>query len=60
MVRLERAPWRLLAEIHDRVHVHVHVKGATIGAGLEIAAFAGRVTADPETVFRLPLSSQMP
>jgi enoyl-CoA hydratase/carnithine racemase len=52
LVRLERAPWRLLDAIRDRVHVRVH--GATIGAGIEIAAFAGRVTASPEAFFELP------
>jgi enoyl-CoA hydratase/carnithine racemase len=52
LVRVERAPWRLLDEIRDRVHAHVH--GATLGAGLELAAFAGHLTAAPGTVFGLP------
>jgi enoyl-CoA hydratase/carnithine racemase len=30
------------------------VHGACIGAGLELAAFAGRLVASPDTVFRLP------
>jgi hypothetical protein len=34
--------------------VHVHVQGASIGAGVEIAAFAGRVTAAPTAWFQLP------
>ena len=34
--------------------VDVHVQGACIGAGLEIAAFAGRVTAAPSAWFQLP------
>jgi enoyl-CoA hydratase/carnithine racemase len=32
----------------------VHVQGACVGAGLEIAAFAGRVTAAPTAWFQLP------
>lgn len=32
----------------------VHVQGACIGAGLELAAFAGRLTADPDAWFQLP------
>lgn len=35
-----------------RLHVHVH--GDVIGAGLELSAFAQRVTASPGTHFRLP------
>jgi enoyl-CoA hydratase len=34
--------------------VEVHVQGASIGAGVEIAAFAGRVTAGPTAWFQLP------
>lgn len=32
----------------------VHVQGACIGAGMELAAFAGRVTATPDAWFQLP------
>lgn len=32
----------------------VHVQGACIGAGLEIAAFAARLTASPRAFFQLP------
>ncbi len=32
----------------------VHVQGACIGAGLEIAALAGRLTAEPDAWFQLP------
>jgi enoyl-CoA hydratase/carnithine racemase len=32
----------------------VHVQGACVGAGLEMAAFAGRVTATPDAWFQLP------
>lgn len=34
--------------------VDVHVQGACIGAGLEMAAFAGRITASPFAWFQLP------
>jgi enoyl-CoA hydratase/carnithine racemase len=32
----------------------VHIHGACIGAGVEISAFAGRVTAAPAAWFQLP------
>jgi enoyl-CoA hydratase len=34
--------------------LNVHVQGACIGAGLEMAAFAGRLTAAPDAWFQLP------
>ena len=46
---LPARPLSLRAEILD-----VHIQGACIGAGLEIAAFAGRVTASPSAWFQLP------
>ncbi|MEU8896029.1 enoyl-CoA hydratase/isomerase family protein [Nocardia sp. NPDC048505] len=52
LVRLERAPWRVLDRIAGRVTVRVH--GACVGAGAEIAAFGGRVVAAPDTWFRFP------
>ncbi len=52
LVRLERAPWRIIDRLRDRVTAHV--QGACIGAGIEMAAFAGRLVATPETFFRLP------
>ncbi|WP_405137843.1 enoyl-CoA hydratase/isomerase family protein [Nocardia sp. NBC_01388] len=52
LVRLDRAPWRVLDRIADRLTVRVH--GACIGAGAEIAAFAGHVVAAPDTWFRFP------
>lgn len=42
----------LLHRIADRAEVRVH--GACLGAGIELAAFAGRVMAQPGTTFRLP------
>jgi hypothetical protein len=42
----------LLHRIADRAEVRVH--GACVGAGIELAAFAGRVIAQPAATFRLP------
>jgi len=42
----------LLHRIADRAEVRVH--GACVGAGIELAAFAGRVIAQPGATFRLP------
>jgi enoyl-CoA hydratase/carnithine racemase len=52
LVRLARAPWRVIDRIAGRVTIRVH--GACIGAGTEIAAFGGRVEAAPGTFFALP------
>lgn len=52
LVRLERAPWRIIDRMRPRVTAHVH--GACIGAGIEMSAFAGRLIADPDTYFLLP------
>lgn len=51
-IRLARSVGRRVAACADRVTAHVH--GSCIGAGVEIAAFAHRVVADPATTFRLP------
>jgi enoyl-CoA hydratase/carnithine racemase len=42
----------LLHRVAGRAEVRVH--GACVGAGIELAAFAGRVVAQPGTTFRLP------
>lgn len=52
VVRTAEAPGRLVARLGSRVEVQVH--GACAGAGVELAAFASRVVADPATTFRLP------
>jgi hypothetical protein len=52
VVRLDRAPWRLLHQLRERAHAHLH--GACIGAGLEMAAFAGSVSAAADTRLELP------
>ena len=52
LVRLDRAPWRLVDRMRERVTVRM--QGAAVGAGIEMAAFAGRVVAAPGTFFQLP------
>ncbi|MBB5915432.1 enoyl-CoA hydratase/carnithine racemase [Nocardia transvalensis] len=52
LVRLDRAPWALMDGLAGRLTARVH--GPCIGAGAEIAAFAGTVIADPGTCFRFP------
>ncbi|GHE84923.1 enoyl-CoA hydratase [Amycolatopsis deserti] len=51
-VRTRAGAARALHAIAGRAEVRVH--GACVGAGLELAAFAGRVVARAGTVFRLP------
>jgi enoyl-CoA hydratase/carnithine racemase len=50
--RLAQSPARLLHRLRDRTTAVVH--GSTLGGGIEIAAFAGRIVADPATRFGLP------
>lgn len=52
LVRLDRAPWRLIDRLRDRVTVRV--RGAAVGAGVEMAAFAGRLVSSPGAFFQLP------
>jgi len=54
-IRTERLPARMLADHGAKYHFHLH--GACVGAGLEIAAFGGMVTATPTTFLRLPETS---
>ncbi len=51
-VRLTRHPARWLHLCADRVVVRAH--GACLGAGIELASFAGRVVAAPDAYFGLP------
>ncbi|MDX5562890.1 enoyl-CoA hydratase/isomerase family protein [Streptomyces sp. ID05-04B] len=51
-VRVHRSPAALLQRCAAKVSAHLH--GACVGAGIELAAFAGRVVAAPDTVVRLP------
>lgn len=50
--RLLRSPARLVHELAPLVAVRL--QGASIGAGIEVAAAAGRVVASPEAWFQLP------
>jgi enoyl-CoA hydratase/carnithine racemase len=52
LVRLSRAPWRVIDRIAAKVTVFAH--GACVGAGTEMTAFAGRVAAAPDAYFALP------
>lgn len=52
LARLARSPASGLARIAHQVTAHLH--GHTVGAGIELAAFAHRVLAAPDTVVRLP------
>lgn len=52
LIRTARSAGALLYRCRDRVQVRVH--GACIGAGVELPAFAGRVTATRDARFGLP------
>jgi hypothetical protein len=51
-IRSTRNPARLLARCADRLCAEMH--GPCVGAGIELAAFAGRVRASEDAVFQLP------
>ncbi|WP_405864210.1 enoyl-CoA hydratase/isomerase family protein [Streptomyces sp. NBC_00005] len=51
-IRVERSPAALVARCADRVTAHLH--GACVGAGIELASFAGRVVAASDTRIQLP------
>jgi enoyl-CoA hydratase/carnithine racemase len=51
-VRLTRNAGRQMARIASRLEVHLH--GVAMGAGIELAAFAHYVVADPSTRIALP------
>lgn len=51
-VRTLRSVGAVLHRLAGRATVHVH--GPCVGAGVEVAAFAGRVVAAPDATFRLP------
>ncbi|MFJ6573957.1 enoyl-CoA hydratase/isomerase family protein [Streptomyces sp. NPDC091292] len=52
LVRTRGGAARALHRLRDRTTAQVH--GACVGAGVELPAFAGRVTAAEGTTFRLP------
>ncbi|PHQ63801.1 MAG: enoyl-CoA hydratase [Sphingobium sp.] len=51
-IRSRTLPALLLAQCSDRLDVHI--QGACVGSGLEMAAFARIVTAGPQAWFQLP------
>ena len=51
-IRMTRSAAYLAHVVGGKLTAHVH--GACVGAGIELAAFASRLTADPNTTFRLP------
>lgn len=51
-VRIARGAAIWMDRCADRITARVH--GACIGAGIELAGFAGRVVADPSSYFQLP------
>jgi enoyl-CoA hydratase/carnithine racemase len=51
-IRARTLPARALARCADKLEVHV--QGGCVGAGLEIAAWARRITAAPDAWFQLP------
>ncbi len=52
VIRSLRLPARALLDCGSRISFHLH--GACIGAGIELPAFAQRITAAPDTFFQLP------
>ncbi|MET0239168.1 MAG: enoyl-CoA hydratase/isomerase family protein [Sphingobium sp.] len=52
MIRMQTLPAWAIIGCRDRLSVHV--QGACVGAGLEMAAFAARVTAGADAWFQLP------
>ena len=52
VVRLRRSIGAVLHRLADRTTVHL--RGACAGSGVELAAFATRVVADPDTTLALP------
>lgn len=52
VIRLTRHAGRAIDAIATKTEVRIH--GATMGSGIELAAFAGRVVAHPDTLIGLP------
>ena len=52
LVRTLQSPAALVGQLGARITARLH--GACVGAGVEVPAAAGRVTAQPGTYFRLP------
>jgi enoyl-CoA hydratase/carnithine racemase len=51
-IRSSHNPGRLMARCARRIHCHLH--SACVGSGIELPAFAHRVTAHSRTFFQLP------
>jgi hypothetical protein len=51
-IRARTLPARMIARCADRFEAHI--QGACVGAGLEMAAWARRITATPDAWFQLP------
>lgn len=51
-IRMATLPAHAIARCADRLHVHIH--GACVGSGLEMAAFAAHITASRNAWFHLP------
>ncbi len=56
LIRLTRSPARQLHQLVQRLgpRLEARIHGHTLGGGIEMAAFAGRVVADPDTSIGLP------
>lgn len=52
VIRSTRLPARAVLDVCRKLTVHTH--GACVGAGVELAAFAATVVAEPSSTFRLP------
>lgn len=56
LARTRYSPALLLDAVRERLghRLHAVVHGAVLGSGLEMAAYCGRISAHPDTVFGLP------
>lgn len=52
IVRTLRSPARRIHQLADRIEARIH--GSTLGGGIEMASFAGRVVAAPDVRIALP------
>ena len=52
LIRTRAGAARSMAQLADKIEARVH--GTCVGAGIEVPAFADRVIATPEAMFRLP------
>lgn len=52
LIRIDRSVAARVHRVRERVTVQLH--GACVGAGIEVASFAGHVVAAPDTAIRLP------